>query len=117
MKIKHEMGLQQKYYDLIASGIKVYEVRLYDEKRKNIKIGDNIIFFKEPDRVERLKTMVEEIKIFPSFEEMLKVIDVNEIGFNNEEHSSILEIYHKFYSSEEENKHGVVAIKVKVISE
>ncbi len=40
--MKHEMKLQQKYYDFIKNGTKRIEIRLFDEKRQKIKIGDTM---------------------------------------------------------------------------
>ena len=36
------MKLRPKYYDFILNGTKRIEIRLNDEKRKNIKVGDKI---------------------------------------------------------------------------
>ena len=38
----HEMKLQPKYFNFILNGTKRIEIRLFDEKRKQIKIGDKI---------------------------------------------------------------------------
>ena len=43
----HEMNLQDKYFDFILNGTKRIELRLNDEKRQQIKIGDTIIFHNE----------------------------------------------------------------------
>ena len=40
----HKMKVQTKYYNLLKSGKKVVELRLFDEKRQQIKIGDEILF-------------------------------------------------------------------------
>ncbi|MBR2741341.1 hypothetical protein IKD98_01090 [Candidatus Saccharibacteria bacterium] len=42
--MKHEMGLQSKYFDYIKNGTKRIELRLFDEKRRQINIGDTIEF-------------------------------------------------------------------------
>ncbi|MBQ1852397.1 MAG: ASCH domain-containing protein, partial [Lachnospiraceae bacterium] len=38
------MQLQPEPFDLIKSGAKTIELRLYDEKRRKIRIGDEIVF-------------------------------------------------------------------------
>ena len=48
MKI-HEMSLQPKYFDFIKDGTKRIELRLYDEKRRSIQLGDIIEFAKSDD--------------------------------------------------------------------
>ena len=42
--MKHIMKLQPKYFECMKKGSKIIEVRLFDEKRRNIKIGDEIEF-------------------------------------------------------------------------
>ena len=46
--MEHEMKLQPEYFDFILNGTKRIEIRLNDEKRQQIKIGDTIKFSKEP---------------------------------------------------------------------
>ena len=40
--MEHKLKLQSKYFRYINDGTKRVELRLYDEKRKNINIGDII---------------------------------------------------------------------------
>ena len=41
------MKLQPEYYNFMLNGTKRIEIRLNEEKRKNIKAGDKIKFYKE----------------------------------------------------------------------
>lgn len=43
------MNLQPKYFDFIKDGTKRIELRLYDEKRQSIQLGDIIEFAKSDD--------------------------------------------------------------------
>lgn len=38
----HKMKLNESPFDKIKNGTKTVEFRLYDDKRKQIKVGDNI---------------------------------------------------------------------------
>lgn len=40
----HEMKLSPKYYNFIKNGTKRIEIRLNDEKRQKLKVGDKIKF-------------------------------------------------------------------------
>ena len=40
--MKHQMSLQSKYFDYIKKGTKRKELRLFDEKRQKIRLGDII---------------------------------------------------------------------------
>jgi ASC-1-like (ASCH) protein len=49
------MKLNTWAFEQISNGFKTYEIRLYDEKRRKIEIGDKIIFSKLPlleDKIE-----------------------------------------------------------------
>lgn len=65
--MKWEMGLQEEYIELIKAGKKKIEGRLYDEKRRQIKPGDIIIF-----EGGKLKVKVKGIRVYSSFKEMLE---------------------------------------------
>ena len=57
----HIMKLKEQYFNYIKYGTKEYEIRLNDEKRKNIKRGDFIEFQKEPFLEEKMLIMVEDL--------------------------------------------------------
>lgn len=113
--MQHEMKLRAIYFDKIVLGEKVFEVRLNDEKRKAIAIGDTIIFKKLPELEKEIETVVTDLIHFKSFTEMAKNLSSTEIGFEDCSEKSIVDAYHEFYSVEDENKFGVLAIKVKCL--
>lgn len=43
------MKLRPTYFDMIADGTKIYEIRLNDEKRQPVQVGDIITFQREPE--------------------------------------------------------------------
>ena len=113
----HEMKLREEYFDKIKQGQKIYEIRLNDEKRHLISIGDVILFNKLPDLTEKLQVLVENLTYFQSFKEMASSLSPQEIGFENLSKDEIEKIYHEFYSLEDEKKYGVLAIKIKLVGE
>ena len=50
--MQHDMKLLEQPFKRISAGIKTLELRLYDEKRKALKLGDTIRFSKLPDFTE-----------------------------------------------------------------
>lgn len=65
----HEMKLQPKYYDYILTNTKRIEIRLNDEKRQAIQLGDKIKFLKEPSLDESFEAKVIELLKYNSFED------------------------------------------------
>ena len=74
MKI-HEMNLQPKYFDFIKGGTKRIELRLYDEKRQSIQLGDIIEFAKSDD--EKFKAEVVGLLRYNSFADLFEDFDIS----------------------------------------
>ena len=110
----HEMKLQAVYFDKIKAGQKIYEGRLFDEKRRLISVGDWIEFKKEPELTEKFMAKVLALLHFESFEKMAKILPLEKLGFENKTKEQVVETYHQFYSEKEEYEYGVVAIQVEV---
>ena len=108
----HEMKLHETPFEKISSGEKTIELRLYDEKRQNIKAGDEIIFTNTATG-EKLRATVRKLHRFDSFEELYKVLPLLKCGYTAEDvekaHPSDMEQY---YSVEEQKKYGVVGIEL-----
>lgn len=110
----NEMKLKETYFNKIRNKEKIYEIRLNDEKRQLIKIGDLIVFKKEPELQETLTAEVVGLEYFKSFKEMAETLPLDKVGFGKETLCEVVSIYHQFYTEQEEDKYGVVAIKIEV---
>lgn len=74
------MGLYGEYFKAIKEGKKKVEVRLNDEKRRNIKVGDTIEFIKVPEQDEILKVEVTELRKYDTFQSMYEDIPFLDFG-------------------------------------
>ena len=94
--MKHEMRLHPEPFNLIKKGTKTIEMRLYDEKRRQIKEGD-LITFTNRETDEKIDTEVLKLYIYPSFEELYKHFDKVSIGYNEDEtpNPDDMDIYYK----------------------
>lgn len=109
--MKHEMKLKNEPFNLIKNGTKNIELRLYDEKRKLLKINDIIVFTNITTK-EKLITYIEGLYKYPSFEELYKHFDKVSMGYDINEEANYKDM-ENYYSKEEENKYGVVGIKIR----
>ena len=109
----HNLNLKQVYFNLIKQKIKTFEVRLYDEKRKQISIGDDLVFTCESTG-EKLCVAVTSLLKFESFEKMATSLPSRLIGFENKTVNEIVDTYHEFYTPQKEKENGVLAIEIKV---
>ena len=110
------MKLKKEPFEMIKSGKKIYELRLYDEKRKKLKIGDTVEFEKVDGLGETLSVKVVDLIKFNSFIDLYAHLSPLEIGYTEENYhkANPLDMM-KYYSLEEEKEFGVVAIKIKVL--
>ena len=85
------MNLTKSAFDLILSGHKTVEMRLYDEKRQKLVVGDNITF-----------SCVGDGRSFTAVITRLT------------RHKDFCDLY-TYYTAENIQKYGVLAISVKVL--
>lgn len=111
----HEMKLQPKYFNFILNGTKRIEIRLNDEKRQNIKIGDKIKFLKEPDLTDSFEATVIDLLKYNSFEAMFKDYDISILSDKSMTKEELISTLEKFYTKEKQEKYGVLGIKIELI--
>ena len=111
--MKHEMGLQSMYFDYIKNGTKRIELRLFDEKRQRIRIGD-IIEFANPDG-ETLVVRVVGLLRYGSFEDLFRDFDIFMLADASMTKRELLDVLNGFYPVEKQNEMGVVGIRVEVV--
>lgn len=113
----HNMKLRLKPFDAIASGQKVFELRLYDEKRKAISAGDIIKFTCLDEDRTPLFTRVIALHLFPNFSEMYATLPLLRCGYTKEEvDSASPEDMNQYYSAEEQKQYGVVGIELSLLT-
>lgn len=110
----HQMKLNNKAFNNIKSGIKKFELRLYDDRRKNINLGDTIIFHNINNLDDTISVSVLALLIYPSFVDFFKDIDYRLCGTANSLEEK-LERVHTFYTPEQEKEYGILAIKIQLI--
>lgn len=110
----HEMRLNNEPFNLIKKGAKTIEMRLYDEKRRKIHEGDSIEFINRLTN-EKIMTNVIKLHVYKSFKELYEHFDKISLGYkeNEEANPEDMKLY---YSQEEQDKYGVVGIKIKVMN-
>ena len=112
----YEMKLQPTFYNYMLNGTKRIEIRLNDEKRKYIKVGDKIKFYKEPNLEEYFLTEVVEILKFNDFREMIDNLKIEELADEILTKDELLSTLEKYYSKEKQEKYGTLGIRIKLIA-
>ena len=114
--ITHNMRIKQPYFDMIRSGKKIFELRLYDDKRAKIKPGDRIIFSHTDKNgiTTEFTTSVVGLVRAKNFDDLFKIISFAKCGFNSIEQA--ITIMEQFYPKDAQHKFGVVGITIKGVN-
>lgn len=113
--MEHILKLQPKYFDYINNGTKRVELRLYDEKRQKIAIGDTIIFQKEPKLDSTMKVKVIGLLRYNTFEELFKDFSIEIMADKSMTKQELLNVLEEFYTPKKQKQYGVLGIRIEKI--
>ncbi len=109
--MQHHMHLNPTPFAQIKTGTKTIEVRLRDEKRRQIQTGDSITFSNR-ESGETLAATIMATHHFPTFKALYEHFPPISYGSQRTEE---WEKMYQYYSPEEEQRDGVVGIEVRVV--
>lgn len=75
----HYMNLNPQPFSMIAEGKKTIELRLWDEKRQQISVGDTLIFTNTADYTLSLQCKVKKLHLFANFAEFISRPSLNKM--------------------------------------
>lgn len=108
----HFMTLYQEPFLATTEGWKTVEMRLNDEKRRLLKIGD-IIVFTNKETEEKAIVEIDDLKPFLSFDELYASYPKRAIGYQNDEKPDPRDML-EYYQEEDIRKWGALAICIKL---
>jgi len=107
----HKMRLVDFAFRAMKDGTKNIEVRLNDEKRQLINIGD-VIEFTNIDTGEIIKVIVTNLYKYDTFKELFDSFPHSRLGLSDDDNEKIM---NNFYTLEEQKKYGALGIEIKII--
>ena len=106
------MKLNDQPFADIKNGTKTLEIRLYDEKRRTIEIGDKITF---SNNGESITVTVIGLSRFAIFIDLFSSLGGLSAGWPiTDTPNKMADDMRKYYSDEEEQKYGVIGIHIKL---
>jgi ASC-1-like (ASCH) protein len=100
----------EPYFSFVKNGQKTIEGRLHKEEYKLLKIGDHIIV-QSREESDSAEIVVGDIRKYHSFQEMLQNEDLKKVLPEVETIEEGVAVYRKFYTDEEQEEFGVIAIQ------
>ena len=114
-----EGTLQSPYYEYVRDGKKIYEMRVNDDKRRKMNIGDKWKFTHATDEtLPQFETQIMDKKIYKSFEDAIDETGFEKLLPNAKSKEEAIKIYNAFNNGHYEidaKKYGVVRFTLKVI--
>lgn len=100
------INVQEPYATYILNGTKTVEGRLNKGKFAEAQVGDHVLLNESVNFLIVAKTA------YLSFKEMIESEGLKNVIPNVETVDSAVQVYYKFYTSEQEKEFGVVALKL-----
>ena len=108
----HSMKLHPLPFAMIKSGKKTIELRLFDEKRQLLRVGDIIVFTNTATGETLTKTVVK-LHRFDDFEELYRTLPLLQCGYTEADiHTASPDDMAQYYSLAQQSRCGVVGIEL-----
>ena len=111
---EHYMSLNKEAFEQIKKGEKTVEIRLFDEKRRLVQVGDIIYFSLLGDLAQKIKTKVLALHPFSNFSALFSTDLLEKGGFAGYTIAESVECMYTYYLPENEEKYGVLGIEIKI---
>lgn len=110
----HKMNLAPIPFEQIESGTKTIELRLYDEKRQAVSVGDTITFTNLADN-RQITARVLNLHIFDDFKELYNHLPLSKCGYaENELNTASPDDMLGYYPKEKQEKYKAVGIEIEL---
>lgn len=111
----HVMKLNPSPFEKIVSGRKTIELRLYDDKRRKIDIGDRIIFKNLDNQEKEIAVKVTSLHRYLTFEDLFRSIPLEKCGNDAKETPEDAAAgMKKYYSDDQIKRYGVLGIEIEL---
>ena len=105
-----KVHLHADVFEIVKMGKKDIEVRINDEKRRQLKVGDTLVFLKRPFDDEEIRAKVVGLEYYDYFDNLVNNYDMERIYLKGYTKEQYLNEMKRFYTREEQEENGVVAI-------
>ncbi|MFA7169348.1 MAG: ASCH domain-containing protein [Candidatus Paceibacterota bacterium] len=111
----HQMRLQPEPFERMKNGDKVLELRIYDEKRRKVGVGDEIEFSSMTNAEEKIRTEVIGLLLYKKFADLIEDLPAAYLGYEEDEKDYLKGSMYEIYTPEEEQQCGVLGIRIRLI--
>ena len=111
----HEMKLNASPFQKVASGSKSVELRLFDEKRRRIDLGDIIIFSNCDDPMKKQAVTVKSLYRYSTFKDLFMDIPLEKCGYSGADTPEVAaKRMTQYYTDDQVQKYGILGIEIEL---
>ncbi|MBP5684166.1 MAG: ASCH domain-containing protein [Bacilli bacterium] len=115
INMTHKMHLLNEPYKSSLNGIKNVEIRLFDKKRRKIRVGDTITFINEFDEDKKFDVRVTKLNLFNDLNDVMNNYPLKRLYKEDASYEELIDIYNSIYTFEEQENNKVLAIEFVLI--
>ena len=112
----YDMKLQKESFDYIKNGTKRLEIRLNDEKRKQLKLGDIINFHLISNKDKIIKVKIIGLLFYDNIKQLINDYDISILTCKNMSQEQLISSFNNIYPKHQQQKYGILAIKFKLLT-
>lgn len=107
------MGIPAGLFEKINADVKTVEMRLFDQKRQRMSLGDLVVFERRPDMDHSCRKEISGLLRYRTFADLVADVPERLLGYpDGYDKSRIIDNLRRIYSREDEKKYGVVGIRL-----
>lgn len=108
--------LPNPWFEYLYNGIKKWDIKLKKDDWNKVEVGQNIMYNGEINGYAKICcTKIIKIERYSNFLELIKKIPLNDIYPYISLEEDAISLFHTWYKEEDENKYGIIAIKIKLV--
>jgi ASC-1-like (ASCH) protein len=116
--MEHARNRSESAYNKITTSKKSIEIRLFDEKRQKLNVGDIIEFSKLSNLEDKVKVEIVALLRYKSFRGLVHDFGMEYYGYPKDYPvDEFVKSFYSIYSKEEEKEFGVLGIKLKLLDD
>lgn len=110
-----DMKLTEDNFNAIFKGTKRVELRLNDEKRQKLQLGDIITFHLINDYNKSFKVMVVGLSNYKNLQDLINDYKIEKLILKSTTPKELIKIFNSIYTLEEQEKNGILGISFIII--
>jgi ASC-1-like (ASCH) protein len=110
----YQMKLHEESFGRVQSGQKTLELRVFDEKRQRLNLGDRVEFANAADLSQTVRTEIVGLLRYNALSDLIDDMPAAYLGFEENEKRYIKESMFEIYTPEEEKQYGVLGIRIRL---